>query len=485
MAGPGTEGRKSVTRATPLLLALGLARFATLSLTLTLSLSQAAPAAQAWAQEQHPDQTQKTLEAQHQALTQEPNQAQPQYPAWSQGVTSSQAGKVADNRDGSTSAESGGANTIPCPPPRGTGDLGIIVERATGSLLLIETTGNSVLARIEGLGDLSHASAVFSRDGRHAYVFGRDGALTKVDLLAARVVNRVIQSGNAIGGAISQNGRLIAVANYEPGGVRVFDAATLEQVADIPALYAPDKPASKAVGLVDAPGQRFVFSLWDGGEIWVADLANPAQPQVSRFKDIGKQPYDDLITPDGRYYLAGLFGEDGLALLDLWHPELGVKRVLPGYGRGEQPLPVYKMPHLEGWAVAGRRVFVPAIGRHEVLVIDMDTWTEVGRIPVAGQPVFVMARPDGRQIWVNFALPDNDRVQVIDAECLAIVQELRPGKAVLHMEFEPRGEEVWLSIRDEDRVEVYDTQTFARVASLPASKPSGIFLTDRAHRTGF
>ena len=455
MAGPGTEGRKSVKRATPplLTLVLTLARVATLSLTLTLSLAAAAVQAQAQAQAQgqHPDQTQETLEAQPQALTQEPTQVQAQ---------------------------------TQVPAPRGTGDLGIIVERATGSLLLIETTGNSVLARIEGLGDLSHASAVFSRDGRYAYVFGRDGGLTKVDLLEARVVNRVIQSGNAIGGAISQNGRLIAVANYEPGGVRVFDAATLAQVADIPAVYAPDKPASKAVGLVDAPGQRFVYSLWDGGEIWVADLSDPAKPQVSRFKDIGKQPYDDLITPDGRYYLAGLFGEDGLALLDLWHPELGVKRVLPGYGRGEQPLPVYKMPHLEGWAVAGRRVFVPAIGRHEVLVIDMETWTEVGRIPVAGQPIFVMARPDGRQIWVNFALPDNDRVQVIDAERLAIVQELRPGKAVLHMEFEPRGEEVWLSIRDEDRVEVYDTQTFARVASLPANKPSGIFLTDRAHRTG-
>ena len=375
-------------------------------------------------------------------------------------------------------------SAAPCPQPRGTGDLGIIVERGSGSLLLIETSGNTALGRIEGLGDLSHASAVFSRDGRYAFIFGRDGGLSKVDLLAGQVVRRVMQAGNSIGGAISQNGKLVAVANYEPGGVRVFDAETLEQVADIPALYADGKPASKVVGLVDAPGNRFVFSLWDGGEIWVADLTDPAKPGLTRHRGIGRQPYDDLITPDGRYYLAGLFGEDGLALLDLWHPEQGVRRVLPGYGRGEEPLPVFKMPHLEGWAVAGRRVFVPAIGRHEVLVIDMDTWVEVGRIPVAGQPVFVMARPDGRQIWVNFALPDNDRVQVIDAESLAVIHELQPGKAVLHLEFEPRGEEIWISVRDEDRVDVYDTQTFARLTSIPANKPSGIFLTDRAFRIG-
>lgn len=213
-------------------------------------------------------------------------------------------------------------------------------------------------------------------------------------------------------------------------------------------------------------------------------MQDPANPRIERYRDVGRQPYDALITPDGRYYIAGLFGEDGLALLDLWHPEEGVRRILPGYGRGEEPLPVYKMLHLEGWAVACRRAFLPAVGRREVLVVDLDTWEEVGRVPVAGQPVFVMARPDGRQIWVNFVLPDNHRVQVIDAETLQVVQELAPGQGVLHMELEPRGEEVWLSVRDEDRLEVYDTQTFARVARLPADQPSGIFLTDRAHRIG-
>ena len=99
---------------------------------------------------------------------------------------------------------------------RGTGDLGVIVERAAGRLKLIETSGRTELATIEGLGDLSHASVVYSRDTRYAYVFGRDGGLSKVDLLGARVVGRVVQAGNSIGGAISQDGRLIAVANYEP-----------------------------------------------------------------------------------------------------------------------------------------------------------------------------------------------------------------------------------------------------------------------------
>ncbi|HUT40263.1 MAG TPA: cytochrome D1 domain-containing protein, partial [Gammaproteobacteria bacterium] len=144
----------------------------------------------------------------------------------------------------------------------------------------------------------------------------------------------------------------------------------------------------------------------------------------------------------------------------------------------------YKMPHLEGWAMAGRLAFVPAVGQHRVLVVDTDNWQQQAAIEVHGQPVFVMARPDGRQVWVNFAHPDNDSVQIIDVESRAIIKTLKPGKAVLHMEFTPRGEKLWLSVRDEDRIDVYDTASLEKTATLPAVKPSGIFFTDRAHRIG-
>ena len=367
---------------------------------------------------------------------------------------------------------------------RGTGDLGIVIERASSSVQVIETTGNSSLGRIEGLGDLSHASAVYSRDGQYAYIFGRDGGLSKIDIINKKLVKLILQSGNSIGGAISQDGKLVAVSNYEPGGVKIFDAESLDLVADIPAIYGNDGIRSKVIGLVDAPGQKFVFSLWDAGEIWVADMSDTGKPEIIKFKKIGKNPYDALITPDGRYYIAGLFGEDGMALLDLWNLDAGVKRILDGYGKGEQTLPVYKMPHMEGWAIAGNFAFVPAVGHHEVLVIDTLNWTEAGRIKVHGQPVFVMARPDGRNVWVNFAVPNNDTLQVIDTQSLTIIKTLTPGKGVLHMEFEPRGEQVWASIGNEDRLAVFDTDTFKQLVSFAAKKPSGIFLTSRAHRTG-
>jgi len=366
---------------------------------------------------------------------------------------------------------------------RGTGDLGIVIERTSGAVAIVDTTRRSMLARVEGLGDMSHASAVFSRDQRYAFVFGRDGGLTKLDLLRGAIVKRVIQAGNAIGGAISDDGTLVAVSNYTPGGVRVFDAETLAPVADIAAIGADGK-ASKTVGLVDLPGRRFAYALYDAGEIWIADFANRGAPALTKLTDVGRLPYDGNVTPDGRHYLAGLFGEDGVVHVDLWHQPLAAKRILDGYGRGEEKLPVYKMPHLEGWAAAGSVLLIPAVGRHELIAVDARTFKEAGRIATHGQPVFAVARPDGRHVWVNFAHPLNDTIEVVDTLTLAVVHRFKAGPAVLHMEFAPRGHEVWVSVRDADRVQVYDTATFAKKAELAIKNPSGIFFTVRAARIG-
>jgi len=158
--------------------------------------------------------------------------------------------------------------------------------------------------------------------------------------------------------------------------------------------------------------------------------------------------------------------------------------VLDGYGKGEAKLPVYKMPHLEGWALAGGKFILPAVGRAEVLALNADTFKEAGRVTVHGQPVFAIARPDGRHVWVNFAHPLNDTIQVVDVPSLKVIHQFKPGPATLHMEFTPRGHEVWVSVRDADLVKIYDARTFEKRGELKVRKPSGIFFTSRANRIG-
>jgi protein NirF len=360
--------------------------------------------------------------------------------------------------------------------PVATGGMGLIVERASGSLLVVDRLRHAAIGRIEGLGDLSHASLTYSPDERFAYVFGRDGGLTKIDMPTRTIAKRIVQAGNSIGGAISDDGKLIAVSNYEPGGVRVFDAGSLEMISDIPA-------GAKTIGLADVPGRRFIWSLWETGETWIADFSSP-EIKLTKLADVGRNPFDGVLTDDGSTYLVGLFGEKGVTAIDLWDKAPKPVRFLKDYGKPDDDLPVYKMPHLQGWAFTGGQFVLPAVGAHELLWVERATLEQTGRTAVHGQPVFIVAQPASPFVWVNFATPINDTVQVVDSRDHEVVRTLTPGPAVLHMEFAPRGAEVWISVRDGNAVQIYDTRTFAKTAEIAAQSPSGIFFTARAHRNG-
>ncbi|MBR9852391.1 MAG: protein nirF [Rhodobacteraceae bacterium] len=357
-----------------------------------------------------------------------------------------------------------------------TGDLGLVIERATGSVLLLDRSDHAALAKISGLGDLSHASMTYSPDERFAYIFGRDGGLSKVDLLKRQVVARTIQAGNSIGGAISDDGQLVAVSNYTPGGVKVFDADTLALVADIPA-------DGKTIGLADLPGRRFIWTVWDSGEAFLGDFSG-ADPVVTNLGAVGKNPFDAVVTGDGHTYLIGLFGEKGVTAIDLWDETPTPRKFLEDYGKVEDDMPVYKMPHLQGWAFTEGQFVLPAVGRHELLWVDRDSLEETARTSVHGQPVFIIAQPASPYVWVNFATPLNDVVQVIDSRTHEVVKTLEPGKAILHMEFAPRGAEAWVSSRDDNKIVVYDTHSFEIKAEIDAQSPSGIFFSARAHQPG-
>ena len=251
-----------------------------------------------------------------------------------------------------------------------------------------------------------------------------------------------MQAGNSIGGAISADGSLVVAQNYTPGGIKVFDAATLELLADVPAAC-PAASARASWAWPTCPQRRFIYSLFDAGAICIADCSNPRQPRVTTLEH-RPQPYDALVSPNGRHYIAGLFGEDGLAMVDLWEEQPQARRILGGYGRGKTPAGVQnaapaRLGHGRGHA------FLPP------LAATRCSWSiphlaEVGAS--GGRPAGVRrSTPDGRQVWVNFSVPDYNRVQVIDTPSQRVVQpSWNPAKAVLHMEFTPRGESVWIRL---------------------------------------
>ena len=58
----------------------------------------------------------------------------------------------------------------------------------------------------------------------------------------------------------------------------------------------------------------WMFSTTVGFERGGGHFAVDGEWDIRRHKNIGQKPYDALITDNGRFYVAGLFGEPAVAL---------------------------------------------------------------------------------------------------------------------------------------------------------------------------
>ena len=377
----------------------------------------------------------------------------------------------------------------------GTASLMVVVERERGSVAVFDSIRHELLGRVEGLGNLRHATMVFSRDARYAFVIARDGVVSKIDLINMAIEARAKAGENSIGIAISRDNRYIMVCNYEPGGVSILDSDTLKTVKEIPAVIresAGGTIRSRTVGPLDTADNLMIFGLMEGNAVWVVDMKEEGFPVIKKFEEVGDTPYDQLITPDGRYYLVGLLNSDWMGLLDTWKldavKKIDMRERRTGPSAEGEKVPLYHIPHLESWGIAGGLAFVPAFGEKRVIVYDMKDWSFVKSIPVAGTPLFVVVRPGGREVWVDNVgapgSPEERTMDIISVETLSVKKSIDAGKGALDPQFTPKGEAVYISIREEDKVAVYDTDSFKLLKEFPVHKPSGIFSSDRASKFG-
>ena len=66
------------------------------------------------------------------------------------------------------------------------------------------------------------------------------------------------------------------------------------------------------------------------------------------------------------------------------------------------------------FAIIDTRAFVANIGSGSVTVIDLERGTKLADLATGDGAEGIAITPDGRQVWVNFAHPRNDTVQVIE-----------------------------------------------------------------------
>ena len=79
-----------------------------------------------------------------------------------------------------------------------------------------------------------------------------------------------------------------------------------------------------------------------------------------------------------------------------------------------------------------------------------------------------------------------DRVTAVNLDGARVVLDACLDAGVRALVHTSTMDVVWegRSVRDADEIHVYDTRTFEKRAVLAGKKPSGIFFTARAHRTG-
>ena len=372
----------------------------------------------------------------------------------------------------------------PAALPGGVGSRVFVVERATSSLAIYDLLTRSLLPqRLEGLGDLTHATMVFAPDLSSAYLATRSGKLTRIGLERLQVTGDVFTSKNTIDVAVSQNSRYVATAEYAPGGVTVLDAHTLQVVRRIPS------PDSRVTGIVDAPGNRFVCVLMDKPEVWIIDASGGAEQIAVEARVVGlpsDEAYDAMITPDGEHYLVGHRNTGRVSVVQVSHPEQGAREISlrdPSQNY-DQAQPV-KLPHLAAWAMARGRVFVPLVGEKRLAVLESGSFRFLGSIALRGHPVYAVRAPSEREVWVSFSGAEDDAyVQVIDTESLSVLDTLRVGKRIYHLDFTPRGAEVLVSANQDDQLVLIDARTHAVLDRESVRSPSGIFGAWRAFRLG-
>ncbi len=389
------------------------------------------------------------------------------------------------------------SSSAPAPTPAtgqkavsgGVGSRVFVVEREKEALAVYDLSSRKLLPqRLEGLGNMRHAVMAFSPDLRWGYVATRKGKLSRIDLETLKKAGEAQVSENSIDIAITQDGRYVATAEYIPGGVTLLDAQSLKVVSRLPANIERNgkKTDSRVTGIVDAPGNRLVCVLIEGAEIWIIDASGEKPSIEHRIKTSTDMPYDAMITPNGRHYVVGHMGSKHVSVLDVQHPEKGVREIsLEDPGAGTKRTTPVKLPHMASWAVARSRVFVPLVGEARLVVLNEEDFSFERSVKLRGHPVYSVASPTGSEVWVSFSGEADDAfIQVIDAETLEPKKEIRVGKRIYHMDFLPRGSHVLVSANRDNKIALVDARRYEIVDEEQVPSPSGVFGAWRAFRIG-
>lgn len=181
---------------------------------------------------------------------------------------------------------------------------------------------------------------------------------------------------------------------------------------------------------------------------------------------VGRSPHEAFFTPDGKEVWVTVRGEAHIAVLDA--------RTFQERGRIATPAG----PGMTIFSPDGRYAYVCSSFDPETSVISVAERRLVAK--VAQPSPFcpnIAASPDGEQVW--FTLKDVGKAVAFQARApFAVLKVIDTGPITNHVNFvrTPKGQFAYLTVGGLNQVLVFDTATFAKVATIPVGKlPHGLW----------
>ena len=333
-------------------------------------------------------------------------------------------------------------------------NLFMVVEGGKGRVAIMDGDSFEVIDTVK-VGAI-HGGPKFDYSLRYAYMVSRDGWVVKYDLYQMREAGRVRVGINTRNIAVSDDDRLLAVANNLPMNIVILDTETMEPVEII-------EVGAKVGAVYNLKGRGlFVASMRGMSELWLIRYGNGIGVERVRLPE----PFDDIfLEPMGRYVIGTSRKGGRMVAYDLEAREVVAS------------VPIEGMPHLASAALwrDGDDLYaaIPHIKSPTLTIFKLYDWRVVKRVEVKGAGFFARTHRDIPYIWVD---TNTDTIQVLSKEGLKVVKDLtpEPGKRAMHIEFTKDGRYALVSIWERDgAVVIYDTTSFKEVKRLPFEKPIG------------
>ena len=181
---------------------------------------------------------------------------------------------------------------------------------------------------------------------------------------------------------------------------------------------------------------------------------------------VGRSPHEAFFTPDGREVWVTVRGEDYVAVLDGQTYEEKTRITIPNG------------PGMQIFSPDGKYGYVCSSFNPETDVVTVADHQIVGRVK-QDSPFCpnIAATPDGKQVW--FTLKDIGRTEVFDARPpFAVIKTIDTGPITNHVNFahNANGTFAYVTVGGLNEVKVFRTDDFAQVATIPVGNlPHGIW----------